>query len=229
MALTQHDIEDIDARELARVAMFPLPNGVLLPGALMPLHIFEPRYRAMMRDILDGSGLIALARLRPGYEADYFGRPAVHQTLGIGRVIDSYALDDGRYDVLVRGLIRATLVEELPAVHAYREVRASELVDRVPVEPGVLGAVHSQLINLCDELSTLIAQGGEELRALVRRASSPGTCADMVASVLIVDPDERQALLETRDPLARLERAITQVSRIIAEVEPDDGPSRLRN
>lgn len=223
----QESVLSIDESELARVAMFPLPNVVLLPGTLMPLHIFEPRYRDMIQDVLSGSGLLALARLKPGYEADYDNRPPVHPILGVGRVIASDRLDDGRYNILVRGLIRARLAEELGAPCAYRLVRASPLLDMPSQGPLVLEAAHEKLVAICDQLAGILEQGGKELRALARSASSPGGCADLVSSALITDPDDRQRLLEMRDPLGRLERVIQYVGHIYMELSPEPDPETM--
>lgn len=211
--------EHVDESLLQSVAMFPLPNIVLLPGALLPLHIFEPRYREMTRDVLEGSGLIALARLRPGYEATDGDQPAVHPMLGIGRVIASDQLEDGRYNILVRGLIRAHIAAELPQPSGYRVIHAQRVHDS-DGEPAVLAAMHQKLIALCDQLSRALDQGGEQLRELVRSEESPSGCADVVSAALITELDERQRLLETNDPAERLSRAMQHVSRLLTELGP---------
>src|SRR5438552_892484 len=84
---------------LAELPIFPLPNCVLLPGGLLPLHVFEPRYRELTRDCLDGPKLLAIARLEPGHEATYFERPPVNVHAGLGRIICSDELADGRYHI----------------------------------------------------------------------------------------------------------------------------------
>ena len=220
MSLPEDVLADSD---LLRVAMFPLPNVVLLPGGLLPLHIFEPRYRDMTRDALAGTRLLAMARLRPGYGPAYFDRPAVHDVVGVGRIIDSFAWPDGRYDLLVRGLIRASIAREHTVSCAYRVVQAICLDDRSDEPPAVLRAAKNQLVTLCDRLASTIAQGGSELRALVHSASSPGECADAVSAVVVTDAEERQLLLEDRDPLSRLAWIIERVSRILEKVEPGQG------
>lgn len=212
--------EHVDEQELDAVAMFPLPNAVLLPGGLLPLHIFEPRYRDMTSDILAGSKLLAMARLQPGYEPFYHGRPAVHPVVGVGRVIASDQLDDGRYNILVRGLIRAELDEELPPTRSYRLVRARLMPDEESTVPTVLSAMHHKLVALCDQLSMALEQGGEQLRQIVRSEPLPGACADVVCAALVTDLDERQSLLENVDPAARIERAIHHVSRLLVELGP---------
>src|SRR5215470_7185187 len=102
----------LDRSALAALPIFPLPNCVLLPGGLLPLHVFEPRYRELTRDCLAGQRLMAVARLQPGHEAAYFGRPPVHDLAGLGRIICSDELADGRFHILLRGIGRVRIVEE---------------------------------------------------------------------------------------------------------------------
>jgi Lon protease-like protein len=215
--------DDLDPDALSALAIFPLPNAVLLPGGLLPLHVFEPRYRELTRDCLDGSRLMGVARLRSGYEASYHGRPAVHGHLGVGRIIASEELPDGRYHILLRGIARVRIDEELPATKAYREVRARLLTDDSSRRPAALASCHGQLVALCDRLAMTLDKGGDQLRELVRSQATPGACADLVTAALVTDADTRQLLLETLDPADRLERAIDHIGRLLCELAPCSG------
>ena len=88
--------------------LFPLPNVVLFPGVLLPLHIFEPRYRAMTADVLASDRRIGIVLLRAGWKDDYEGRPPIHEVGTAGVIEHSARLDDGRYNIVLRG------VEETP-------------------------------------------------------------------------------------------------------------------
>ena len=210
--------EHIGHAELDSLAIFPLPNAVLLPGALLPLHIFEQRYRDMARDVLDGNNLIAIARLQPGYDADYHGRPPVFPTAGVGEVIASEQLHDGRYYILLRGVARVAIEEELPPRRTYREVRARLVDDGSTAHPEAIASCHGQLIALCDKLSMVLEEGGEQLRELVRSEPAPGDCADVVTGALVADIEERQRMLETFDAVARLEHTVDHVGRLLVEI-----------
>src|SRR6266581_9334560 len=118
-----------DPSALAALPIFPLPNCVLLPGGLLPLHVFEPRYRELTRDCLAGHQLMGVARLRPGYETTYYGRPPVYERCGVGRIICSEELPDGRFALLLRGVARVEIARELPPERAYRQVVARVLAD----------------------------------------------------------------------------------------------------
>src|SRR5947209_17017865 len=83
--------------------LFPLPNLVLFPQVIQPLHIFEPRYRQMTADALDDDRLIALALLQPGWEPDYGGTPPLFASACLGKIVADQCLPDGRFNLLLRG------------------------------------------------------------------------------------------------------------------------------
>jgi Lon protease-like protein len=112
------------------VPVFPLPGVVLFPGVRLPVHIFELRYRTMVREALSGERVIALALLQPGWERDYQGSPEFHPLACLARIDDVSWLPDDCYDLSLLGLIRVRLgrmVREFP----YRSARA----DLLPQEP----------------------------------------------------------------------------------------------
>ena len=210
-----------DPEALAALPIFPLPNCVLLPGGLLPLHVFEPRYRELTRDCLAGHQLMAVARLRPGYETSYYGRPPVYDRCGVGRIICSEELPDGRFALLLRGVARVEIARELPAERPYRLVEARMLADTSSATDETLGQ-HRQLIQLCDRLAEVIEKGGPQLRDLVRAFDEPGACADAIAAALVMDADARQELLEACDPTVRLQRTLGHVSHMLCELAPCD-------
>src|SRR6478752_4710027 len=145
----------LDPGALTGLPIFPLPNCVLLPGGLLPLHVFEPRYRELTRDCLAGSHLMGVARLRPGYETSYYGRPPVYERFGVGQIICSEELPDGRFALLLRGIARMEIARELPAERTYRQVEARRLEDAA-VDPAGAREHHHKLIALCDRLAEVI-------------------------------------------------------------------------
>lgn len=208
-----------DHDALSSLPIFPLPNCVLLPGGLLPLHVFEPRYRELTRDCLAGHHLMGIARLRPGYGGTYYGRPPVYETCGVGKIICSEELPDGRFALLLRGVARVEIARELPMNRNYRMVEALPLIDRT-VDDADARDHHHKLIKLCDRLAEVIEQGGSQLRDLARAFESPGACADAVAAALIMDTDTRQELLEASCPLHRLQRTLGHVSHLLCELAP---------
>ncbi|MBK8406670.1 MAG: LON peptidase substrate-binding domain-containing protein [Sandaracinaceae bacterium] len=125
----------MDVAQLERLIIFPLPRVVLLPAMPMPLHIFEPRYRAMTRQALDHERYIAMATLHPSGEVDAAQRPLVRPYVGVGAITEWEELPDGRFHILLEGVGRARVLTEHRTSEPYREVRA-EAVPDVDPDPG---------------------------------------------------------------------------------------------
>ena len=92
--------------------IFPLPNVVLFPGVFLPLHIFEPRYRTMVDDALNGDRIIGMVLLRPGWERDYDGRPPVYPIGCAGVITHAERLTDGRFNIVLRGMEKFRVTAE---------------------------------------------------------------------------------------------------------------------
>lgn len=116
--------------------LFPLSNVWLFPGAVMPLHVFEPRYRQMIEDSLDQSGRIVLATVCEGQEKDMAGAPPVYPVAGLGEIARHERLPDGRYLILLLGLARVR-IREVPSERLYRRVALSEFSECPVPEPHV--------------------------------------------------------------------------------------------
>jgi hypothetical protein len=195
--------------------VFPLPSAVLFPHSVVPLHIFEPRYRDMVRDALAGDRIIALAQLEPGWEPRYGGRPAMQQVLCAGIIIWHDELQDGRYNILLQGVCRARLVSELPAQRLYREAR----VDLLP-DPPFHGPEEEQLRQAVFELVGRVPPAfSEGLLPAVARAQG-GALADVVAAAIIPEPERRQALLAELNVRQRLQEVTDEVGELIGRLQP---------
>lgn len=103
-----------------RIPIFPLPGAILYPRLLLPLHIFEPRYRAMVRDALAGERLIGMIQPRDAEPV-----PSLYAIGCVGRIAEAEALDDGRFNIVLEGVDRFRLVEELATTTPYRQVVAA--------------------------------------------------------------------------------------------------------
>src|SRR4051812_28559066 len=185
------DVERV-RRALPHLPIFPLPGAVLLPHSLVPLHIFEPRYRKMTRDCVEGLRMMALANI-PDEIAAAEEPPRVLPIVGVGILARVEDLPDGRYNIVLRGVVRARILEELPSGEPYRLGRAEELTapERQPRREQELA---NTLKNIVLALSS--AQRTAETQAMTQlsaRAHDAGDLADVVAGVLISSPTERQA------------------------------------
>jgi Lon protease-like protein len=179
--------------------LFPLPNLVLFPHVMQPLHVFEPRYRQMTAEALAGDRLIALALLEPGWEAEYDGKPGIHPVACLGRVVAEQRLDDGRYNILLRGLSRIRVLEELPQGKLYRTARVELLADRCHPE-GQLGRELRK--RLARAVARWFPEKGavyEQFRKLFRSDLGLGPLSDIISFALPIELDVKQALLEQLD------------------------------
>src|SRR5215211_1582550 len=110
--MSQQPEQQDSHRDLSCVPLFPLPNVVLFPRAVLPLHIFEERYKAMTAEDLDGDGVIAMALLKPGWERCYYAAPAIEPVVCAGKILTHEKLPDGKYNFLLQGIARAQVLSE---------------------------------------------------------------------------------------------------------------------
>ncbi len=201
-------------RALPQLPIFPLPGAVLLPHALVPLHIFEPRYRKMTRDCDEGLRVLALANI-PDQRAASETPPRVLPVVGVGVLARVDRLADGRFNLVLRGVARARIEEELATAEPYRRVRA-RLLD--PAEPSARAAAQAEALKRL-VLALSSAKPGEEMLALAQlaaRAKDPGDLADVVAGVLLASPRDRQAVLDAVELEPRLELATQAAAGALA-------------
>lgn len=191
------------------VRLFPLPNLVMLPHTLQPLHVFEPRYRDLVAAALATDRLIAMAVLAPGWEADYEGRPRVLPYACLGKVLVSRSLPDGTHDLLVAGLRRVRLMSELPATKSYREARAFVCEDVYARDEGDRRRLlQGRLRELLARHLSRWPHMGEHLAPLVNSTVSFGALTDILGCVLELGRIEKEALLSQPDVCRRAERLL---------------------
>jgi Lon protease-like protein len=209
---------------LTRLPLFPLPGVVLFPQALLPLHIFEERYKKMARDLLSSHRHLAVGMLESPDDAMATGRPPVRPIMGMGEVVVAHELPDGRFNIVLRGRARVQMETELTTEEPYRIITASVRVDLPNTNPAELSDADQSLRALVGRLAESIPEGGELLRQVVATQSAPYELADVLAAALIVDPHKRQRLLETRDGMRRIEAVTAEVVKMTGRVGPT-GPS----
>ena len=190
-----------DAASFSGIArLFPLPNLVMFPHVLQPLHVFEPRYRALLEEALDDDRLIAMAVLAPGWEVDYEGCPEVCPVACLGRVATHQRLDEGRYNLLLAGLVRVRIVEELPRKKLFREVKAEVYQDYYPPSAAARRSqVHKELFDCFRGLVPSAPAAHAQLEQLLRAELSLGMLTDIVAYTLELDVACKESLLRERN------------------------------
>jgi Lon protease-like protein len=189
------------APALDALPLFPLPT-VLFPGALLPLHVFEPRYRVMMRDILETHRTLAVVFVTDPDATDEHGHPAIAQIAGVGVIADHNELPGGRLDILVRGRARVRL-KELPFVPPYRRAAATLIpAPSAAVPPSDLTA----LLSAAAGFAARVRERDPEFELTLPKDAPAAQLADLCAHYLVLDSRERQAILETLEPAARIRR-----------------------
>lgn len=200
-----------------RLPVFPLPGAVLFPGMHLPLHIFEPRYRAMIGEALARDRMIGMVQPRGDGDS-----PPLFAIGGLGRMVEVEALDDGRFNILLEGVSRFEILSELDVVTPFRQVQAAlwvedETVALASVERASLeeesrrfADIHGYAVDW-DQVSRL------DDVALVNG----------IAQIAPFDPAARQALLETRGLQDRA-ALIVQLMQFFGRREEPGGAATLQ-
>jgi Lon protease-like protein len=182
------------------VRLFPLPNVVLFPQVVQPLHIFEPRYRQMTVDALADDRLIAPVLLRPGWDEDYDGQPAVQPVLCVGRIVAEQRLPDGRFNLLLRGVSRARIVEELPTDKLYRSARVELQAEGSPPSADSVRWLRDQIGTAVQSWFPDDGPALRQLEKLVKNAELPlGVLCDLLSFAAPLMIEAKQQLLEAVD------------------------------
>ena len=183
------------------IPIFPLEVPTLFPGVSRPLYIFEPRYRAMVTDALKGDRIIGMTTLKPGFEANYAGRPPIYEIGCAGVIDEAEELPGGRFRITLRGLVKFRVSGEDDS-RLYRLAR----VDAVP--EALSEDERAALRKERQRLEELITKGGDS--KVPPEATDEGLI-NMVAQYLPLPPEERQGLLELRNALVRARALIATI------------------
>jgi len=173
------------------IPIFPLPNVVFFPRMPLPLHVFEPRYRAMVRDAQRGPRLIGMALLRGDWQEDYYGRPPIFATGTVGEMVRLEELADGRFNIVLRGLREYTIARELRRA----EYREAAVTWRTPVADPLAPGARDAIRGLVHRYLTILGKDVAE-SDLLRASVDDETFVNFLAQHLDVPPLEKQAMLE---------------------------------
>jgi Lon protease-like protein len=199
------------------VPIFPLPELTFFPHTVLPLHVFEARYRAMVTDALARERRLAIVHLKPGFEADYAGKPAVHAVAGAGQIVNAERLTTGRFNIVVRGDMRIRIIRELPADTIYRLVLAERLddVDAAGDVKPVIERIHAT----CRRLLETVGRPVDLLDGAFGENLAPGAIADRIASAVLPSAARRQELLETLEVDDRLTRLADALDDLVSDLK----------
>jgi Lon protease-like protein len=188
--------------------LFPLPGVVHFPGVPLPLHVFEPRYRDLVRDALAGPRLVGMVLLRAGWEGHYYERPPVFAVGTAGEIVRADPLPDGRWNIVLRGLREFTIEGEEAGATSYRVARVRWRPES-PAAPA--SETLARIWNLAREYLALI-KSSARLPAAPAADTDPILVVNFFAQQLDLPAVERQALLEAPDPRSRGTRLATALA-----------------
>jgi Lon protease-like protein len=182
------------------IPIFPLPNVVLFPSALLPLHIFEPRYRALVDDALENERLIGMVMLRPGWETHYDGAPDVYPIGCAGFITHADRLPDGRFNIMLQGMEKFRILGERPARQGVELYRVARIESINEAKSGVTAASHAARHRLEKLLARKLQKNDHDF------IPKDVPDADLVHAIAQhLEPLEKQALLECNSLLERCE------------------------
>ena len=191
--------------------LFPLPDVVFFPKTLLPLHVYEPRYRALASEALEQDRIICTALLKPGWESDYYGSPEVYPVGCLGKIVQHQKLPDGRYNITLDGIAKVS-IESSVRLEPYRLVRVKPMEDDSTWARGQ-GAMEeaAELMQLFREVhegqapSALLAE-------MLGQKMTPESILNTVALNLNAEPEVKEQLLEL-DSLTQRYQAVLQILR----------------
>ncbi len=178
------------------VPLFPLPSLVLFPQVVQALHVFEPRYRAMVQQLKQWKNSFALAVLQPGWTEDYEGEPAIYSTVCLCKVLKCQRRGDGTFDLLVAGTTRARVISETRTELPFRQASVLPCNEVGAIElPANQGHLGRKLLSCCDRRLSGDATGGSPLNAWIRESLSLHVLTDLLGYTLPLEIACKQQLL----------------------------------
>lgn len=194
MYLSDSDLKNVSNLESfsGMIPLFPLSSVVFFPNTLLPLHIFEPRYKQMVNDVINTEKIIGMALLKPGWGNNYYGNPEVFDVVGMGRIVSSETFEDGRINIVLYGLKRVRIVEiieNLPYRHA-----------RVDIVDNLHGSGEESLRERIEELiskwNLLIGDAEKSHKIDINSKLPLESLTDALATLIFSNVFEKQVLLE---------------------------------
>jgi Lon protease-like protein len=207
---------DDDLPELRHgIPVFPLPGITLFPHTLLPLHIFEDRYRALIEDTLrrpEDQHCFAMGTLMDAASGETLGDPPVFRYAGVGRISEFSRMPDGRFALVLRGIGRVRLSHEHSLIRGYRVFGAEWLPDIRP-QPG--GSWERNLgVELKALALSLLREQAEKFRGMLAEHVELGPLTDMICGYLPFPPEFKLQQMQSRNVFERAARTISQLEAL---------------
>ena len=188
------------------IPLFPLPGMVFIPYTVLPLHVFEARYRDLVDDAMNGNRYLAVPRLRPGWESNYESAPPTFEVAGFGKILRYEPLADGRANIVLLGLGRMRIRGERPSDSLYRLAEGHLLGDVLPKRgPASLTSSVARLRMMLAQILGGRPELAERLGPLMSKEMDAIPFVNALAHLVLPDVDARQRYLELDPVAARIE------------------------
>jgi uncharacterized protein len=197
-----------------KVRLFPLPNLVLFPYVIQPLHVFEPRYRQLMEDSLKDDRLIGMALLQPHCEKEYYKSPPIYPMICLGRIHKEERLPDGRWNLLLHGLTRARIESEMGVDRLYRMARVQLIQEKEIASVAAAKELRRQLGRETERWFAAHESAVVQLEKLLHSDLTLGALCDVFGFALPIAVEVKQQLLEEIDVCARARRLIAHLGTV---------------
>jgi Lon protease-like protein len=194
--------------------LFPLPNLVFFPQTRLPLHVFEPRYRRLVSEAVESDHRFGIVLLRPGWEGDYYGSPAIYGCGTLGFIEQAVSLDDGRFNILVRGDVRFRIVNEVPG-GPYRTARVLAL----PEPPRAIEDSYEQRTWLAELSRQYLTYLPDQMAVPEIDTVGLESLTNALIMSLNLDVEEKQRLLEVDDLIQRAEEVGNELQTRIESLQ----------
>lgn len=199
---------------LESLPVFPLPHTVLFPEQQLPLHIFEPRYRQMVRDALEGSPYLVVALI----QGDGRREPAaICRIATVGRIVAYQRLPDGRFNILVEGAVRVA-IEEIASSDQYRRVRCTALPEPEGEDAIVPASERAAMLSMVGLVMQAMRARSPGMQFTLPSGLSPARLAFRIADRLISDACWRQRILEADTARSRVIRTTEGLASVLADI-----------
>ena len=185
------------------IPVFALPNVVLFPGVPLPLHIFEPRYRDMVADALQGDEVIGMALLRGEWQSEYEGRPAIFEVGCAGKIVSAEKLSDGRFNILLQGIREYAVTRHI----FERSYRQAEVLWRPAGASRLSGELRTAVTQSISDFLRMAPESPAH-RLMRDESLNDESLVNLFSYALNITPLEKQDLLEAATLDARAARLI---------------------
>jgi Lon protease-like protein len=212
------------AEQLAHLPLFPLPQLVFFPHTVLPLHVFEVRYREMTEWCLEHEWPMAVVMIEPGHEGEQLGDPPLAEIATVGQIIEHELLEDGRINLVLQGTARVRLVEHRKRKTSYRIARCELLPLHQPDDPGLLDATMETLRSSLTTMCIRWQSAPDGLLEWLLNSADAITLTNRLASAFFVDGAIQQEILAIDDIMERVDRVQGRIAEILAGTMRDSEP-----